>query len=340
MNVLEVLQNLVRAPGPPGQEDQVRDLLAEHLTQASVPYSTDPKGNLIVRLGEGKHTPILVTAHLDEIALCVQQVCSDGTLVVRPLGGIHPWKLGEGPVLVMAGDESFEAVLGFGSIHTESEASSVQQAKTEEPQWEMARVLTGLSESKLIKRGVRPGTRVVVSPSRRELTLMGDLVAGYFLDDRADLVSWLLAIIALQNDNLDVTFVATTSEEVGGEGAQYFLERNPCDVCIALELGPNVPDAHVEINAHPTVWAIDSYAATPPHLLEIIHDLCPTVQFQALTRGGSDASCAAARGLCAHPITLGIPMENSHGYEIIHRDSMAALADLTVALVRKLQASG
>ncbi len=340
MNVVEVLQNFVRAPGPPGQEDQVRNLLAEYLDQANVAHSTDPKGNLIVRFGEGKRTPIVVTAHLDEIALCVQQVCSNGTLTVRPLGGTHPWKLGEGPILVMASEGSFEAVLGFGSIHTESKESAVQRVKIEGPNWEMARVTTGLSESELISRGVHPGTRVIVSPSRRELTIMGELIAGYFLDDRADLVSWLLAISALQRDNLDATFVATTSEEVGGEGAQYFLARNPCDICVALELGPNVPDAPVVINAQPTVWAIDSYASTPPHLLDCISALGIPVQFQAISRGGSDASCAAGRGLCAHPITLGIPMENSHGYEIIHRDSMTRLADLAVKLVRKLQASG
>ena len=79
---------------------------------------------------------------------------------------------------------------------------------------------------------------------------------------------------------------------------------------------------------------------TRPTLGDILAELCKQtsieLQFQALSRGGSDASCSAAKGLCPHPITLGLPMENSHGYEIIHKVSIGALADLTVALLKQL----
>ena len=112
------------------------------------------------------------------------------------------------------------------------------------------------------------------------------------------------------------------------------------DICIALELGPQVPDAPIAIDARPTVWVNDAYAAMPPHLGDLLDEVSTKsgieLQYQALSRGGSDASCAAAKGLCAHPITLGLPMENSHGYEIIHKDSMQVLADLTVALLKHL----
>ena len=69
---------------------------------------------------------------------------------------------------------------------------------------------------------------------------------------------------------------------------------------------------------------------------EVARDLGLDPQFQSLSRGGSDASCAASHGLCARTITLGLPMENSHGYEVIDPGSMANLAALTSALVRAL----
>ena len=53
--------------------------------------------------------------------------------------------------------------------------------------------------------------------------------------------------------------------------------------------------------------------------------------WQYLSRGGSDASCAAAAGLIARPVTLGLPVENSHGYEIMHRDAPAELSRLLIA---------
>ena len=340
MNPLELLQELVSIPGPSGKEGLVRDALASHLDFLGYAHLTDAKGNLIVRLEEPAKSKIVVTAHMDEIALFVRQVNADGTLKVAPLGGIFPWKLGEGPVTILASTGSFEAILGIGSIHTDSNLSAAKRAKSDVLTWEMATVTTGLTKDELKKRGVRLGTRVVVSPNRRTLTKFGNFVSGYFLDDRADLVSWLLILEKLKGSSLNVTFVATTSEEVGGEGALYFLTKEQPDICIALELAPQVPDAPIVLDARPTVWVNDAYASMPPHLGELLDSVSSEsgieLQYQALSRGGSDASCAAAKGLCAHPITLGLPMENSHGYEIIHKDSMDRLAEFTVALVKRL----
>jgi putative aminopeptidase FrvX len=339
MNPLDLLQELVSIPGPPGQEELVRAALQAHLDTMGYKHETDAKGNLIVRLGKGK-SKVVVTAHMDEIALFVRQLYPDGTLKVDSLGGLLPWKLGEGPVTILASSGPIEGVLGFGSIHTDSNLSATKRARTEALTWESATVFAGLAKEQMAGRGVRPGTRVAVSPSRRNLTHMGDFIAGHFLDDRADLVSWLLALEQLKAQEFEVTFVATTSEEVGGEGALYFLAQEQPDICIALELGPQVIDAPIRIDENPTVWVSDSYAAMPPFLGDVLEKVSTEVglalQYQALSRGGSDASCAASRGMCAHPITLGLPMGNTHGYEIIHKDSMANLAKLTVALIKSL----
>ena len=56
----------------------------------------------------------------------------------------------------------------------------------------------------------------------------------------------------------------------------------------------------------------------------------------ARARGGSDASCAAAQGLVARPITLAFGAENSHGHEIMHRDAVDNLARLTQAVLSRL----
>ncbi len=131
--------------------------------------------------------------------------------------------------------------------------------------------------------------------------------------------------------SVPVLFATTASEEVGGEGALYVLNECRPPICLALELGPIVPDTPATLSPSPTVWAKDSYAAMDHRDLELIADLGQEVQWQVLSRGGSDASCAASHGLCARPVTFGIPMENTHGYEIIHRDAIKRLADLSVA---------
>jgi len=333
MDDIALLQELVSVPAPPGQEGALAGLIRAVVTELGLEATTDAKGNVLVRLGPKNGIPaIVVTAHLDELALMVSRIDDDGTLRVVPLGGVNPWKWGEGPVEIMAA-EPIPGVLSFGSVHTEDPAAIAVQAKDGPLEWEQTTIFTGLEAEILEERGVRPGTRVAMARSRRALTVLGEYVSGYFLDDRADLVAWLraLAKMADQKPTHPILFAATASEEVGGEGALYLLNEYRPPICVALELGPIVPDTPAMLDAAPTVWAKDSYAAMDSRDLDLVAGLGLDVQWQVLSRGGSDASCAASHGLCARPVTFGIPMENSHGYEIIHKESMSQLADLTVA---------
>ncbi len=352
---LELLRELVALPGPPGQETAVRETVAAHVRAVGGYSETDAKGNLLATTGKAlpEKPSVVVTAHLDEIALLVSRIEADesgdgtGVLRVQSLGGAHPWKWGEGPVEIMANGVFLPGLLSFGSIHTASPASAIGQARAGNPlTWEMTRVLTGVSLEELTgKFGVRPGSRVVLARSRRALWEMnGGLIASYFLDDRADLVAWLLAFegLAKAGGYDDILFAATASEEVGGEGAQFLLHPLRPPVCVALEIGPRSPDAFFPLDATPTVWVTDGYAATDPRDLDLLVRAgesvgLPPLHFQALTRGGSDASCAASKGLCARPVTLAFGADNSHGFEVMHKDAPDALARLLVAYLRELQ---
>ncbi len=332
---LELLAELVAVAGPPGEEGRVASAVASHVASLGLASRLDAKGNLVV--AAAGPLKVVVTAHLDEIATMVRSVEADGTLVLAPLGGIFPWKLGEIPLTVMAASGDLDAALSFGSIHTEDASSPAVKAKASGPTWATARGITGLSAAELAAAGVRPGTRVAVHPSARSLVRPGGLVAGRFLDDRADLVAWLLALERLGGAPDGVAFVATAAEEVGGEGALWFLrERGPVETVVALELSPDVPDAPVALDERPGVWTTDGYASMSAADGELVASLGFEVQWQALSRGGSDASCAASLGLCARPITLGLPMASSHGLEVMHPGAMGRLAEVTAALVGRL----
>lgn len=343
----ELLRDLVALPGPPGQEGAVRAYVRGQIARLGLSWRDDAKGNLLVWAGADPppRPDVVVTAHLDEIALLVTGIDPDGAVRVSALGGAFPWKWGEGPVDLMARDGNrVPGVLSFGSIHTTAPESVVQQAREGvTPTWRAARVLTGQPREALAAAGVRPGTRVVIAGARRvPYALGGDLVASYFLDDRADLVAWLLALATLKDGpGLDkVLFAATVSEEVGGHGASFLLQTLRPAVCIALEIGPRTPDADFPLDDQPTVWVNDGYAAMDPRDGELLEDAAGaaglSIHWQALTRGGSDASCAASQGLCARPVTLAFAAENSHGFEIMHRNAPHNLARLLVAYLRRL----
>ncbi len=344
----ELIKQLIALQGPPGEEKAVREWLKIELDGLLIEHTTDSKGNLIV-----EHSPegdraeniprIVVTAHMDEIALMVTRIEDDGKIRVQASGGSYPWKWGEGPVDILTRKGPLTGILSFGSIHTDSEASVAEQARKGPLLWKQAYIFTGKNAFELENEGVRPGLRCVLSRSRRIVTEFGEFIASFFIDDRADLAVWLLALNELKKSPItqssSILFAATSSEEVGGEGAQLLLREHPSDICIALEIGPRTPDAYFPIDAGPTIWVRDGYAAMEALDGEILEDCCREIgispHWQYLSRGGSDASCAAAIGLVARPITLGLPVENSHGYEIMHKNAPEAMVRLLMAYIKK-----
>ena len=137
-----------------------------------------------------------------------------------------------------------------------------------------------------------------------------------------------------------ILFAATAAEEVGGQGALWLLQQHQPAVAIALEIGPRVPESPFPLDAQPTVWVNDSYSAMQARDLDLVAaaaaDAGLSPHWQALSRGGSDASCAASHGLVARPITLAFAAENSHGCEIMHKDAVPNLARLLTALLARL----
>jgi len=345
-DTVDLLAELVAAPGPPGAEGPVRVVVERYVRALGYDPSTDAKGNLLVPCGCPSTTVhTVVTAHLDEIALIVSTLETDGAMTVAPMGGVHPHKWGEAPVDILTSLGSVPAVLSFGSIHTEHPSSAAARARTAPLTWADAFLFTGRTASELREAGVRPGCRVALAADRRRVRTMGPYVCAPFLDDRADLVAWLLALAALAEEPPapGVLFAATVSEEVGGEGAKYLLGRLRPERCIALEVGPSVPESRFLPDDRPTIWVSDTFAAMDAAEAERLARVCRATgvepHWQALSRGGSDASCAAADGLAAHAVTLGLPMENTHGYEIMHSGAPAALARLLVAFLRSISAA-
>ena len=344
-NALELVQDLIRLPGPPGQEKLVRDAVVAHAERLGCFHETDARGNLLLSAPGASRLPdapeVVVMAHLDEIALLVVRVESDGRLAVTNLGGVFPWKWGEGPVQILAEGGPLDGVLSFGSIHTNDTSSPAAAARERALTWADARIFTGLSAEKLASKGVRAGTRVALHPARRTWTEMGDFMASPFLDDRADLAAMLLALENPKGlDPERVLFAATTAEEVGGHGALWLLRQRPALIGIALEIGPCVPESPFALDDQPTVWVHDSYSAMQAADIELVARAARGIgqrpHFQALSRGGSDASCAASYGLVARPITLAFAAENSHGYEIMHRNAVPNLSALLSAVLGEL----
>jgi putative aminopeptidase FrvX len=323
-----LLRRYAEIPAPPGQEEALAAAVQEDLARFGVESRQDAAGNVLA--GSGKKFAVL--AHLDEICLMVTAILPTGHVLVSPMGGFHAWKFGEGRVRLLGDSEEVPGVFGLGSVHTEWETANAVRAKAHAMQWRDGAIHTGRSDSELEAAGVHIGTRVVADD--RKITDVGFLLAGRFLDDRALLAAGVL--LAREARDSDAWFGFTVREEVGGQGARFALRENPVSVAIALEIGPNVPDAPVEISDAPTLWVSDSFSSPDAVLVARVMEIVPDVQLQPLTRGGSDASIAQREGLVPRGLTLAIATDNTHGLETTHRWSMARLVGATVDLLAEL----
>ena len=366
-----LLQELLWTYGPCGQEEAVRAVCARELQPVVDDMWTDDAGNLVgyVRAAGGlrddasvtdyRHrsaatassgTATRVMAHMDELSMLVKRVEPDGTLHLTELGVMYPGNFGLGPVAVLGEHQTLTAVLTLGSEHTTKESPRIWETKPDQGDraldWQHVYVFTGRSPDELDAAGVHAGTRVCVDRSKRDLVEFGDYVGAYFLDDRAAVTALLRAARLLRDRGQppanDVYLVFTTNEEIGGVGGSYASATLPGTLTLALEVGPTEREYATSVTGGPIVAYSDALCVNDKdvadRLMRIATDrgLAP----QAATLGAfmSDASHSKASGLTPRAGLLCLPTLSTHGFEVIARSAIDAMAAIVVDLL--LQSDG
>jgi putative aminopeptidase FrvX len=350
---LDLLQTFVNARGPCGDEAEVRALCRQRLAPLVDEVWTDAAGNVIGKLagaGPGPAAPaVRVVAHMDELSLIAKRINEDGSLRVERLGGMYPFSFGRGPVDILGDGGILPGVLSFGSLHVTRESPGAHRMIPKEarglgetPAWEDVRVITRQAPAALAAAGVHAGSRVVVAQSRRGLQVIEDCVAGYFMDDRAPLCAMLHALAQLQRRGTrparDVYFIASSTEEIGGGPASYTCRLLPGELTLALDVGPVAQEYGIVLSADPVVVYRDAVGVydkpVSDELVRVGRRLGMQPQCAVLGGYGSDASLAQSRGQAAQAALLCLPVENTHGYEILHRDSIARCGELLAAFLQ------
>lgn len=347
--IFDLLQELITAKGPCGQEDEVRTICEKELLPLVDEMWIDIAGNLIGKVSGTKKEQsesINLMVHMDELSLIVKRINEDGSLRVNPLGGLHTFNFGQGPVDVMGDKKCFTGILSFGSMHTTKETPEINKMTPEDyrglgkiPAWEDIKVVTRMTPAELKDAGVHPGTRVVIGQNMRKVHHFQDCIASYFLDNRASIAIALTAFKQMKEKNRkpkkDIYFVATCSEEVGAHGASYAAKTLPEGITLAIDVGPVAKEYSTVLNASPIIVYQDAIALydkrTSDRMTVLSEQLGQTPQRAIFGSYGSDASLAYSRGQSAKAALICFPVENTHGYEIAHQDSLKQCADLLEA---------
>jgi len=322
--LIELLDELLVTHSPPGVEDEIDVVLKKWFKPYCNKVYQDDFGNIIGMLkGKSNENPLRIMAHKDEIALAVKKVMPNGHLTVDMCGCFYPWKMGECPVDILGRDEIVKGVLSIGSLHTSPDNKVREFIDKRALTLNDVYVNTTLSKEELAKKGVYPGSRIVLAREFKKPIIVNKAICGYNLDDKLAIVVMQMAMEELHKTNFkpehDVYFIATSMEEVGSQGAAFASRQLPGHKTIALEIGPVAEEYDVKLNNQPVIW----YG---PHgvynkkssdaLLYLAQDLGFGAQPAYIWGAGSDASETLLLGLCSAAVCLAFPCDNTHGYEV------------------------
>jgi putative aminopeptidase FrvX len=347
---LQLVNELLDVPAPSGGEGRLAEVVRAHVTRMGYRPETDPAGNISVRVGaETDGAPLVLAAHMDEIAMVVHRLDdvdddadgdSDIVLRVRPSGGLHPAKIGEGPVEILGTEATLTGVLSMGSAHT---AGNKPPGQT----WDDLTVLTGRTRTQLAEAGVGVGTALVPVRAMRGPFLLGDpadpLAAAWTFDDRAGVATLLRLLERLRTDAettpaRPLVIAFTVDEEVGCQGAKVLCRRVQPEIFVAIDGCPMPPDSGLKLDGRPGVWSKDRLVqydrALVATLCACAEQAGTALQVAVYAHAASDASAVYDAGLAPRVAHIGHVRENSHGYEVLRLAVLDHLLETLVAFVK------
>ena len=219
-----LLKALSELNGTSGAETAVRDFLREYITPYAERVYTDKIGNLIAEKGSALPGPkVMLAAHMDEVALMITEITTDGFLRFRTVGGIDPRILLAKPVLFAGG---LTGVIGAKAIHLQKKGER-----------QKALGIENLAIDIGAKSREEASGKVKLGDYAYFTTKFQSLGEGYYkgkaFDDRVGCA--ILADLLKQDYPFPFTAAFTVQEEVGLRGAKVAAYHVNPDFALVLE---------------------------------------------------------------------------------------------------------
>ena len=114
---VSLLAKICEAPGAPGYEKAIRELVLREVEGLGDEVKTDHMGNVIViKKGKSSAKRVMAAAHMDEIGFMVTHVDDKGFVRFQTLGGFDPKTLTSQRVIIH-GRKDVMGVMGSKPIH-------------------------------------------------------------------------------------------------------------------------------------------------------------------------------------------------------------------------------
>lgn len=348
-----IIKQLVETYGVSGHEANMRQAVKQLLPAWAKP-ETDNAGNLVLhwQSSSGSHGPrIAVVAHMDEIGYEVHSISSDGRLELETKGGgVLAYFLGHA-----------------GLVHS---ANGIHPGVVELPEgWEKADFqwprgtrqpfymdIGAHSREQAAELGIKQGDFVTVPKQYHKL--LGTRASARSFDDRVGCAALVVATWALGQERKspqhadsgrDITFIWSTREELGLEGAagaaKNMAEQSEIpDYVFAVDTFVSA-DSPLEskrfgdgiLGQGFVVRAVDNSNIVPRQLAQKVVSIARSgniaVQY-GVTGGGNDGAAFSLYG--ATDVAMGWPLRYSHSpAEVIDVRDLDALAKIVTEITHR-----
>jgi tetrahedral aminopeptidase len=258
-NLVEVLRKLSQAPGPPGQEQRVKDIIVEELRAFCTEIVEDPLGNLIATVGAEDGYRVGVLAHMDEVGFIITKIANNGLLGFE-LTGIIDDRCLLGCLVHVIGPEGrlIPGIIGNKSRHLQTE----EELKARVSHKALWIDVGAASRDEVLGRGIGIGSGVVFATPFH--VYENGAILGKALDNRISCAVLVEALKALSSKLKKTTVYGmfTIQEEIGAKGARVVaFDRRP-QMTITLDNVPTqnpveVGPGEVDLNRGPVVRIFD-----------------------------------------------------------------------------------
>ena len=345
--VVDLLERLSNAAGPPGAEEPVRAIMVEQMKPLAASLRYDGMGSVIAQQG-ASGPRIMVDAHMDELGGMVRRITPGGLLTMQMLGGWLDQALVDQRWIIIGSKGPVHAVTGIRDIHV---VPADERTKLY-PREQLTLDIGAHDAESAASMGVEPGDPVV--PDAPFVVMNGsDNYLGKGWDDRIGCAVLLEAMrrTAHSAHPNQLFYTATTQEEIGLRGAKTAAQVVRPDIGIALEGGitgdvyPGHPEeTQAKLGGGPGLFLYDSSTLPNRKLVAYTRHTAEQqkipLQLDLVQGYGDDSAEMQASNGGTPTVNLVVPVRYTHAHNgIVNRHDFDQMVDLLVDMLTHLDAA-
>ena len=222
----EFLFDMLKTGSVSGNEAELEKKIYDYMLDKADGVTVDELGNVTAIVNPDAEFKVLLAGHADEIGLMVSAISSDGTLMVKKIGGIYTTTYPGHKVRIYTKNGII-----YGAV-----ANSDDIAKNKDLGSSDLRIDIGAKDKEDALKYVELGDTATFDTDVREL--LNDCITGRGLDDRlgAFIVMEALAEAKKKGASVGCYAVTTTGEETTGNGAYFTSSRVKPNIAIAVDV--------------------------------------------------------------------------------------------------------